>query len=403
MAREPDVHSVDGRSSDDYENIKMLRAQQNTQALHKVISRLYNNPEELKWIISQAFSSTTDMMTWFRKIDDYTNSKILIPGGRGQAYTDPYQDPVFINDLRNTLMKEWAELSKGFDPTSRVAMKDFMTTGFRFPYNMINPEFFISWATKGKLLILTGEKDSGKSDWSCELARIAIASKRYKVLSNIELISDVEGYIYCKLFSSMVKHICDAKLSGQQTIVVIDEAGLDFASYEAATKESKEFDKFAKLTRKFATNQVFIIQYEHQVPWTLKKHNAAWMHKFDTRHEMKFEINTGPNRGFNQIISGIPPTSMPFNTSHISGMSMDLSVREMLDFLDTLPPKVNQFEHLARFVEERKNKHIKKEVSTAEKKEMMERLAASGEVDPTTLSKAFGVSRGTVSKWINKD
>lgn len=406
--RGEDEHSGDSKQwgQQSLEDVKMWRAQQNTRDLYRVITKLYNDPHYLKWVIGQAFASTTDLMTWLRKIDQYTSKQIPIPGCPGEYYSDPYQDTQFITELTNTLLKEWAELSKDFDATSRVAMRDYMLGGWKFPYDMVNPEFFIAWAGKGQLLILTGEKDSGKSDWSCEMARIAIERKKFKILSNIELDTDVIDYNYCKLFSEMVKKICDFKLRGYESILIIDEAGLDFPSYEQATREAKEFDKFAKLTRKFATNEVFIIQYEHQVPWTLRKHYAAWMHKMDTKIDMRYELKTGKYKGFDQVITGIPRTSMPFSTDHISGMTMDLEVREMLDYLDTLPPKVNQFQHLIGFVDRRKLKPEDRKLSMDEKKflalkldQMAKQNPKAVKVTPEGLAKVLQVSQQTITKW----
>lgn len=71
-------------------------------------------------------------------------------------------------------------------------------------------------------------------------------------------------------------------------------------------------------------------------------------------------------------------------------MSMDIGVREMLDFLDTLPPRVNQFEHLARFVGERKQK---KESAAKEKPVAMK------VVDTPTPRK---VAPTDVKQWIQR-
>jgi len=341
--------SRSGQQSDSIELTRMLRAQENTRALFKVLTRPYNSPSYLKWIITQTFASTTDLQAWLKRIDDYVNGKIEIPGHSGYTYSDPYQDQAFITELQNTLLKEWAELSKEFDATSRVAMRDYIISGFKLPYKILNPTFFVSWISDGKLLLLTGEKDSGKSDWSCRLAQMAMPSG-VRVLGNIEMRYDVAGYTYCRKFSDMIRQICDAKLLGQNSLVIIDEAGLEFASYDATTRGWKAFDKFAKLTRKFRTNQIFIIQYENQVPFTLRQHYTVWHHKYDTKTECRIEIRSGPHKGFDYVIGGIPRTDLPYETEHIAGMLVDVNISDMLQFLERLPQHANQFEEIRNYV-----------------------------------------------------
>lgn len=395
-----------GGGGDNIEQVKMWRAQENTRALYKVITRPYNNPTYLKWVIAQTFSSTTDMMAWLRKIDDYTKGRIPVPGMPGVHYNDPYQDAEFVTDMQNTLLKEWVELSRDFDSSSKVAMRDYMMGGWKFPYDILNPDFFISWAGEGNLLLLTGEKGSGKSDLSCTMSEIGIA-KGYSILGNIELERDVPGYIYCRLFSDMVSTICELKLKGVESITIIDEAGLDFPSYEAATREWKEFDKFAKLTRKFKNNQIFIIQYTTQIPWTLRRHYAGWIHKLD-KTDMRFELKAGPYKGFDQTIGKIPRTKMPYKTEHIAGMTIDIEVRDMLNFLDKLPPRSNQFAELKKFVD-RYRENASEEITISEKKFLAKRLIELSQNEPDILkvnakqlARIVDVSERTAQRWTKK-
>lgn len=403
----------DETTSESIETVKMLRMRENTRDLYQKLTNPKTTDDELKWLATQAFINQSKLKYWLEKIDQYRNQAISIASQPGEHYKSIRDDPEIFQEFVNTVLMEWNAKCKSLDSTSQVASIDFMVTRKNFPYHRIDKKFFLAWAGKGRLLILTGEKDSGKSDWACELAKIAIDNKMFRVISNIELQSDYVNpedpnyaYVYCKTFSKLIVEVCQAKLKDIPTIIIVDEAGIEFASYEQTTTRAKEFDKFAKLTRKFATNVIYITQYWAQVPFIFKENCSAWMEKQKKRSLLRYAIYQGDERGFDDYIEGIPPTTMPFDTDHISGMTMNLRFKDIFDFLDSLPPKVNQFEALMNWVLDQEQKPEEKELKVNEKKLIAQKLIAEAKKHPNdvrlsinSLAKLLNVSPETIHRW----
>lgn len=346
------------RTGPSIDEAKMLRAQENTRALFLVLSRPWNSPLQLKWLIAQTFSSTTDLRSWLEKIDEYTSKKKPIPALPGQVYSDPYQDPDFIKDLTNECLRQFSELGKDFDATSRVAMRDYLVKSKAFAFQMLNPHYFLMWAGAGRLMLLVGEKDSGKSDWACTVADIAMQDE-WVIFSNIELMFDdpklTASYHYCRTFSEMLMLVCEAKLAGKKAMLIIDETGLEFASYDASTRSFKEIDRFHKITRKMGVAEIWITQYVTQCPWIILRTYSCFVEKLD-KDLLRYEIRVGPYAGDDYLISRIPRTRLPFDTSHISSMRIDISMNDILELLESLPERANQFSAIMEFVRVMKSK-----------------------------------------------
>ena len=156
---------------------------------------------------------------------------------------------------------------KGLDPISQMAARDLGLRDLPLPFEDLNPLFFLKPLSGGQLLLVIGEKGTGKTDWALTLAAIAI-NAGWVVISNIGLRYNVENYIFCQNFSSMLLAMCRAKLGigtsdgkPKRVLLVLDEAGIQFASQQVSTGTFKQLDKFAKLFRKFGVDWVYITQY----------------------------------------------------------------------------------------------------------------------------------------------
>lgn len=384
------------------EEVKLWRAQQNTRNLYKIITRPYNSPFKLKWTVAQTYAERSQMKKVLKKIDDYTHKRIPIPGSAGEYYTDPYQDPEYINFLINDLLEQWNELSKDLDGASKVAVRDYMEGETKFEYDILNPHFFISYAGEGRLCINTGEKDSGKSDWTCRKGEQYIVEK-FKLFGNIEMGTDMPEYEYCSKFTRLIIRICESKLMGRSSVMLLDEAGLDLPSYEGSTRAWKEWDKFMKLTRKFKNNTEFIIQYTSQVPWIFRKNYSAWNHKY-SKKVMRYELKAGPHAYKDILIGNIPKTNLPFETEHIAGMDIDIEIRDILSHLDDLPEKANQFEAMMNFVKRRVQKEAV-ELTAREKRAVALKLVEYKNKNPgkkltsRSIAEALDIGESTVRKY----
>jgi hypothetical protein len=403
-----DVGRSDGRH-DSTEEVKLWRAQQNTRDFYKLITRPYNDPMTLKWIVTQTYAHATDLKKKLKKIDDYTSGRIPKEGYPGEVYRDPYEDDLFMTQLINDLLEQWNELSKEYDGASKVSMRDYMINENRWEYEIVNPNFFMEWSGEGHLCLVTGAKGSGKTDWSClETEAVMPIEKKTQIFANIEFEYDIAEITYCSTFSKLVRNVCDAKLRGKESLIITDEAGLDFPSYEASTRGSKDFDKFMKLTRKFKASQIFITQYTTQIPWILRRNYNAWQHKY-TKKTLRYELRTGKHAYKDVLIGKIPKSNLPFETEHWAGMDMDLGMSEMLEFISMLPRRANQFEELKNWIDRRVLK-TKTELSSGEKKKIvfalldykkrMLKQKKGAKLTAGVIAEAAGVAESTARKWL---
>jgi hypothetical protein len=182
---------------------------------------------------------------------------------------------------------------------------------------------------------------------------MAIRSEGRLVLSGIELMSDYEGYVYCRTFTRLFYEACKAKVEGRKILLIIDEGGLEYPSYRATATPMQILDRLSKLFRKLGLDWIFISQRETQVPTSIKMYNAIWFMKPE-KTKVEMVVNDGrPSR--KELITDVPRTKLPFNSDHISSLSADITVEEILRFLETLPERTNQFvalrDYMAAYIE----------------------------------------------------
>jgi hypothetical protein len=387
------------------EEVKMFLARENTRALINKLSLPSLSPFDLKCVLTMAFSSRTKADNWKEKIDNYTSGKMPIPDKPGSFYTDPYQDPEFKKAFENACLGEFIDLRAGLDATSRVAMSDFDLKSNELAYIDLNPKYFLTWAGAGRLLLLCGEKDSGKTDFACTVIDIAM-QEGWRVFGNIEMEYDspeTVNYHYCRTFSEMLLLVCEAKLAGIKTLLVIDETGLEFASYDASTKSWKEIDRFHKVTRKLGVAEIWMTQYYEQCPWIITHTWSAYIEKMD-KTLMRYHIRVGRCAKQNNMITSVPRTRLPFSTYHISSMKIDLSMTAILDMLQSLPPRANQFAEIMKFVKDMKLKEAK-ELTTEEKKIVAKKLIEYREKNPGVklsdkiVSEIVGANTKSIYRW----
>lgn len=384
------------------DEVKLWRAQENMQNLYKIVTRLYNTPFKLKWACTMVYAENSQLKKQLKRIDDYTSGRILKPDTSNEYYHDPYEDPIFINDLINDILLQANMGANSLDGASRVAARDYMEKEMKFEYDILHPHLFIEWSGEGRLCVDTGMKDSGKSDWCIRKVEQFIA-EGYRVFGNIEMQYDVPGYEYCSKFTKLIVKICESKLTGRPSEMVLDEAGLDLPSYEGSTRAWKEWDKFMKLTRKFRNNLDFIIQEVTQVPHVFRKNYSAWHHKY-SRTVLRYELRAGPHAYKDFLVSDIPKTTLPFETEHIAGMDVDIEIREILDYLDDLPPRANQFEEMMNYVTRKLDKESI-DLTNREKRAVALKLAAYKDKNPnvklpdTLIAKALDIGESTIRKY----
>lgn len=358
----------------------------NARDFFDMVYRPYNNETDLKRLCTQTFSITSNLTNVIQRLNKYYEGKVPFrssDGGKG-VFTDPYQDKRYIRDLKDQLLLARNEWMKGLDPISQMAARDLGLRDLPLPFEDLNPLFFLKPLSGGQLLLVIGEKGTGKTDWALTLAVIAI-NAGWVVISNIGLRYNVENYIFCQNFSSMLLAMCRAKLGigtsdgkPKRVLLVLDEAGIQFASQQVSTGTFKQLDKFAKLFRKFGVDWVYITQYGTQVPLVFRMNYGAWHEKHKNKKSMTIVLNAGGETTYRSMqISEIPPTTLPFNTEHISHMEVDISIEEILTYLSNAPPEMNQFQlmetYLVAFIKRKMDAFVNQQASIGVKEKPMDK------------------------------
>jgi hypothetical protein len=339
------------RAKEDAEQkAQTLIAKMNARDYYDIRNRRWVQRHILERWVVQNYYDPSQMAKELERIAAYYHGDFPAPGGRGEfVYIDPFQDEEFMDGLRQRMDFQRSERMRVLEGNLQEFVRTINMVDIEKSFTDYSPKFYLKRLTGGKFMIISGDLGIGKSDLGCTFAGMAIAEEGRLVLSGIELMSDIEGYVYCRTFTRLLYQACKAKGEGRRVLLIIDEGGLEYPSYRSTATPMQILDRMSKLFRKLGIDWIFISQRETQVPNAFKMYNAVWFMK-TKKTEMEMIVNDGrPSR--KELITEVPRTKLPFDTDHISSLATDITVEEVLRFLESLPERTNQFAALRDYME----------------------------------------------------
>lgn len=249
------------------------------------------------------------------------------------------------------------------DPLSLLGAMDFTTSDSRFlSWGLVNKEIFLRVAGDGNgaFSTITGTPGSGKSDIALTIAKINIEAGK-RVLTNIMVKDDVweDGDGNTWFLDSPIRHVTRVSdflrivLEGSpvDTVLIIDEAGLFWNKKEAMTRRNRQWEKLARVLRKFRTNLVFVVQESYNIPPQIMSFRSVIIHKY-SKKRARFEFKNGAG-SFDCFISNIPKTSVRFDSMDISFFKFDVDLDKLLGYISSSKSAKGQRAQILKFIEKK--------------------------------------------------
>ncbi len=329
-------------------------------------------------------------------------------------------DEKWVEAFREMMGRQWMEARKKSDPLTQVSIMATASDHGWPEWPMFDERLWIGWIAPGRYGYVRGLQGTGKTDFLCKLAEIFLRHGGH-VVSSIPLSGDakpppeiaamLERYHYCKFGSELIKTSCMLMNQGIHHLVLGDEAFL-FASGETpmATAAMK-FRKMFRLYRKMGIAYLAAAQFTTDILKDIRREavirvrKSSKVEKDRAYIQMDYSEVAGYkfHHGFADNVRSIPPTTLPFDTNAIKTFEMDFEPDQLLNYLNSLDPNVNQYEATIGWFKERG--FI---VSNEYKKWFVKKFGrpqGEGEkrlVKGVDLARLLEVSPQSISAWLNE-
>lgn len=296
----------------------------------------------------------------------------------------------------------------GMDPISKVgAMATSRDRMFK-PWAIYGPETWTGWMGPGRDGYVTGLKDTGKTDFLCLLAEMALG-RGWHVVSSIPLIpgKTVDRYWYCPKGSLWVREACALMAQGIPCLAIADELFIAASGEQPAATATHHFRMIYRLSRKLGISFLGAGQFDSDVLKDIRREavfrakKLSKVKKGQTHIQVENVIIGGKRIGtFSDLVDGVPPTTIPFNTRAMATFIMDFDPILLLGYLSGLKAEENQYEHAIRWLDS------KGLVVSKEYKKWFAHRAYKVEPEKYRLSQMhigaiLGVSNATINSWLH--
>ena len=261
-----------------------------------------------------------------------------------------------------------------------------------------SPDQFIDWTrSKGNNAQIKGPVKFGKTDLALKLGEYAHADGA-DITTNIAH-PKRPGWEYTVKLSQLITSICKSKLNGKRTVFWLDEAGLFWARIDTVQSVPKDLAKLVLCLGKLECNLGFISHFEELVPTIIRRTSVATFEKRSIKTAF-VEIKSGNFKMEPQIVTHIPPTSIPFDQDQLAFFNRDMHVSDLLEYISQIQSSENQWEALIDYV--KKHAGEADETSDISPKQVAKWLRTHPKLSLPKIARLVGVSVTTVHRWVNE-
>ena len=261
-------------------------------------------------------------------------------------------EPWLIEPLRgefeNTVEQCYIKKMGGLDDLTVLGSTIIFNPTATNKWRRYSPDQFIDWSrTKGSNAQIKGQVKFGKTDLSLLLGEYAWADGA-DIVTNI-VHPKRDGWEYTVKLSQVIMSICKSKLNKKRTLFLLDEAGLFWARIDTVQSVPKDLAKLVLCLGKLECNLGFISHFEELVPTIIRRTSVATFEKRSIKTAF-VEIKSGDFKMEPQIITHIPPTTVPFRPDQLAYFNRDLHVSDLLEFVSQIEASDDQWEALIDYV-----------------------------------------------------
>ena len=262
---------------------------------------------------------------------------------------EPWLCPIIRDQFKGTVGTQWTIRINGLDALSQVgaiiSVDDAETAD---QWAAISEKVWTSWAiTQGNNAVVKGGVKKGKTNFALLLAEKFIAGG-WVVVSNIYVKDAPGNYHYGPDLSTLLTIICEARLKGQNVLIIFDEAGLFWAKIDTVAKQSKELAKLLLVWGKCHANVCLISHYSSDIPSAVVRTIVAEFEK--TSHKsVLVDIKDGiPIRP--RLVTSVPPTTLVYNPDQVQSFDVNMICGELFDFASRIPEGVDQWRAILEYI-----------------------------------------------------
>jgi len=352
----------------DMSEVKLLESGKKARQLIFELDRSYLSIDEMENILSLIDVERTVLQSWLHALE-----RIHDIGAREFYRASPTQaqvigldsasilqvvdendfEPWLVERIRRTFRsaarEQFALKMAGLDALSQLGALSFTDESMQEKWISINPLAWSAWGGRGCNCLIHGRVKSGKTNLALLLAEHFL-KVGFTVISNIKLVSDAPaGYIYCPSLSTMLIAVCNARLSGKEVLLIMDEANLFWQRIETIMPKNVSLSKLILCFGKMHCILCFISHYSELVPGIVAKTAVATFEKRDTTKAF-VSIGEGPIKLKPRLLTGVPATTLHYDPDQLAYYSIDMSVDKLFDFMSTIPEGEDQWQAVLNYV-----------------------------------------------------
>lgn len=309
------------------------------------------------------------------------------------------REPWFVEKIRRsfnmTCRIQFAKKMNRLDALSQIGALAFEDPRDSERWISVNPLAWTAWGTRGSNAIIRGAVKRGKTNLALLFAEYFIAAG-YQVISNVIVVDAPKGYTYCPKLSSMLVAVCDARLSGMDVLLLMDESNLFWQKIETIMPKNISLAKLILTFGKMHANLVFISHYEELVPSIVSKTAVAVFEKKSVKE--CFVTVTEGIRLKPKLLTGVPATTLKYDPDQLAYFSIDLNVDRLFDYMAALPAGSNQWEAVLGYVAKHSGEIGENELDP---KDIAKWLRKHGK-SVREIAKLLNKSVSTIHEWVTR-
>jgi hypothetical protein len=220
-----------------------------------------------------------------------------------------------------------------------------------FDYLDYRPRVFLKWTGDyekrpldygGNICIIYGTQGSGKTSKALKLFVENAIPEGIKVMGNIQIENDLEGYTYVTRESEILLNAISNAMKDEPSLVIKDEQQLGgFDRTHTTTIENQEDDAIIRLTRKLKLSEVRIWHEERKIASSVlgsvrmmvKCYGGTEEKAKPLRRKATFINMKDGTQDSSFDVEGIPNTSLKFKTDDPAPFIMDVSITHIYQYL----------------------------------------------------------------------
>lgn len=257
---------------------------------------------------------------------------------------------------------------------------------------------WVDWSrSKGSNAQIKGPVKFGKTD-------LALTVGEYAREDGADITTNIAhpkrpDWEYTVKLSQLIMSICKSKLNKKRTMFLLDEAGLFWARIDTVQSVPKDLAKLVLCLGKLECNLVFVSHFEELVPTIIRRTSVATFEKRSIKSAF-VEIKQGDFKMEPQVVTHIPPSTIPFDQDQLAFFNRDMHVSDLLEYISQIEASENQWEALIDYVKAHAGEAD--ETSDISPKQVAKWLRSHPKLSIRKIAAIVQVSVSTVHSWVSE-